>query len=194
MVSDFVHRQWCCRDCSGRAGCCLGNRLRHLSTCGARSAEERQSSPALTSKCISARGHAPWNVGPYDLVVSQSPLRSRTIPRRPRFSTAVLHRARSGVGRGLRRSACPRSALRQHPGAPRAMEAASCSYSPSSPNRARRSPTLASSGLDAEIPAWQWIPFGPVLSARAQMAGGHRPPRTRASGRGTGCLIRADNP
>ena len=27
---------------------------------------------------------------------------------------------------------------------------------------------LASSGLDAEILAWQWIPFGPVLSARAQ--------------------------
>lgn len=28
--------------------------------------------------------------------------------------------------------------------------------------------TLASGGLDAEIVAWQWIPFGPVLSARAQ--------------------------
>ena len=28
--------------------------------------------------------------------------------------------------------------------------------------------TLASCGLDAEILAWQWIPFGPVLSARAQ--------------------------
>jgi release factor glutamine methyltransferase len=27
---------------------------------------------------------------------------------------------------------------------------------------------LASSGLDAEIFAWQWIPFGPVLTARAQ--------------------------
>ncbi len=27
---------------------------------------------------------------------------------------------------------------------------------------------LASCGLDAEIVAWQWIPFGPVLSARAQ--------------------------
>ncbi|RDH75774.1 methyltransferase domain-containing protein [Mycolicibacterium moriokaense] len=27
---------------------------------------------------------------------------------------------------------------------------------------------LASHGLDAEILAWQWIPFGPVLSARAQ--------------------------
>lgn len=27
---------------------------------------------------------------------------------------------------------------------------------------------LASSGLDAEIIAWQWIPFGPVLSSRAQ--------------------------
>ncbi len=27
---------------------------------------------------------------------------------------------------------------------------------------------LASCGLDAEILAWQWIPFGPVLSARAQ--------------------------
>jgi release factor glutamine methyltransferase len=27
---------------------------------------------------------------------------------------------------------------------------------------------LASRGLDAEILAWQWIPFGPVLSARAQ--------------------------
>jgi release factor glutamine methyltransferase len=27
---------------------------------------------------------------------------------------------------------------------------------------------LASQGLDAEILAWQWIPFGPVLSARAQ--------------------------
>lgn len=27
---------------------------------------------------------------------------------------------------------------------------------------------LASSGLDAEILAWEWIPFGPVLSARAQ--------------------------
>jgi release factor glutamine methyltransferase len=27
---------------------------------------------------------------------------------------------------------------------------------------------LASSGLDAEILAYQWIPFGPVLSARAQ--------------------------
>lgn len=27
---------------------------------------------------------------------------------------------------------------------------------------------LASYGLDAEILAWQWIPFGPVLSARAQ--------------------------
>jgi release factor glutamine methyltransferase len=27
---------------------------------------------------------------------------------------------------------------------------------------------LASTGLDAEIIAWQWIPFGPVLSSRAQ--------------------------
>jgi release factor glutamine methyltransferase len=27
---------------------------------------------------------------------------------------------------------------------------------------------LASSGLDAEVIAWQWIPFGPVLSSRAQ--------------------------
>ena len=27
--------------------------------------------------------------------------------------------------------------------------------------------TLASSGLDAEVIAWQWIPFGPVLSSRA---------------------------
>jgi release factor glutamine methyltransferase len=27
---------------------------------------------------------------------------------------------------------------------------------------------LASQGLDAEIVAWQWIPFGPVLSSRAQ--------------------------
>ncbi len=27
---------------------------------------------------------------------------------------------------------------------------------------------LASCGLDAEIFAWQWIPFGPVLTARAQ--------------------------
>jgi len=27
---------------------------------------------------------------------------------------------------------------------------------------------LASCGLDAEILAWEWIPFGPVLSARAQ--------------------------
>jgi release factor glutamine methyltransferase len=27
---------------------------------------------------------------------------------------------------------------------------------------------LASCGLDAEILAWQWIPFGPVLNARAQ--------------------------
>ena len=27
---------------------------------------------------------------------------------------------------------------------------------------------LSSCGLDAEILAWQWIPFGPVLSARAQ--------------------------
>jgi release factor glutamine methyltransferase len=27
---------------------------------------------------------------------------------------------------------------------------------------------LASSGLDAEIIAWQWIPFGPVLTSRAE--------------------------
>jgi release factor glutamine methyltransferase len=27
---------------------------------------------------------------------------------------------------------------------------------------------LARSGLDAEVIAWQWIPFGPVLSSRAQ--------------------------
>jgi release factor glutamine methyltransferase len=27
---------------------------------------------------------------------------------------------------------------------------------------------LASSGLDAEAIAWQWIPFGPVLSSRAE--------------------------
>jgi release factor glutamine methyltransferase len=27
---------------------------------------------------------------------------------------------------------------------------------------------LASAGLDAEVVAWQWIPFGPVLSARAE--------------------------
>jgi release factor glutamine methyltransferase len=27
---------------------------------------------------------------------------------------------------------------------------------------------LAGAGLDAEIVAWQWIPFGPVLSSRAQ--------------------------
>jgi release factor glutamine methyltransferase len=27
---------------------------------------------------------------------------------------------------------------------------------------------LASTGLDVEILAYQWIPFGPVLSARAQ--------------------------
>jgi len=27
---------------------------------------------------------------------------------------------------------------------------------------------LASSGLDAEIVAWQWIPFGLVLSSRAE--------------------------
>ena len=28
--------------------------------------------------------------------------------------------------------------------------------------------TLASSGLDAEVIAWQWIPFDPVLSSRAR--------------------------
>ena len=33
--------------------------------------------------------------------------------------------------------------------------------------------TLASSGLDAEVIAWQWIPFDPVLSSRAP-AGGDR--------------------
>jgi release factor glutamine methyltransferase len=27
---------------------------------------------------------------------------------------------------------------------------------------------LASSGLDAEVIAWQWIPFDPVLSSRAR--------------------------
>jgi release factor glutamine methyltransferase len=27
---------------------------------------------------------------------------------------------------------------------------------------------LASTGLDAEVVAWEWIPFGPVLSSRAQ--------------------------
>ena len=27
---------------------------------------------------------------------------------------------------------------------------------------------LASAGLDAEVIAWQWIPFGPVLTSRAE--------------------------
>lgn len=52
---------------------------------------------------------------------------------------------------------------------------------------------LASSGLDAEIPAWQWIPFGPVLSARAQWLEdtGRLEPGRREEEL---VVIRADNP
>ncbi len=46
---------------------------------------------------------------------------------------------------------------------------------------------LAGAGLDAEVIAYQWIPFGPVLSSARAVAGGHgtsraRPPRRRTVG------------
>jgi release factor glutamine methyltransferase len=52
---------------------------------------------------------------------------------------------------------------------------------------------LASSGLDAEILAWQWIPFGPVLSSRAQWleGTGRLEPGRREEEL---VVIRADNP
>jgi release factor glutamine methyltransferase len=52
---------------------------------------------------------------------------------------------------------------------------------------------LASSGLDAEIVVWQWIPFGPVLSSRAQWLEdtGRLEPARREEEL---VVIRADNP
>ena len=53
--------------------------------------------------------------------------------------------------------------------------------------------TLASSGLDAEVIAWQWIPFGPVLSSRAhwlEMTGQLEPGRREEEL----LMIRADKP
>lgn len=53
--------------------------------------------------------------------------------------------------------------------------------------------TLASSGLDAEVIAWQWIPFGPVLSSRAhwlEMTGRLEPGRREEEL----LMIRADKP
>jgi release factor glutamine methyltransferase len=52
---------------------------------------------------------------------------------------------------------------------------------------------LAGSGLDAEIIAWQWIPFGPVLSSRARWLEetGRLEPGRREEEL---VVIRADNP
>jgi release factor glutamine methyltransferase len=52
---------------------------------------------------------------------------------------------------------------------------------------------LASSGLDAEILAWQWIPFGPVMTSRAQWLEdtGRLEPGRREEEL---VVIRADNP
>jgi len=53
--------------------------------------------------------------------------------------------------------------------------------------------TLASSGLDAEVIAWQWIPFGSVLSSRAhwlEMTGRLEPGRREEEL----LMIRADKP
>jgi release factor glutamine methyltransferase len=52
---------------------------------------------------------------------------------------------------------------------------------------------LARSGLDAEILAWQWIPFGPVLTSRAQWLEdtGRLEPGRREEEL---VVIRADNP
>jgi release factor glutamine methyltransferase len=52
---------------------------------------------------------------------------------------------------------------------------------------------LASSGLDAEILAWQWIPFGPVLTSRAKWLEetGRLEPGRREEEL---IVIRADNP
>jgi release factor glutamine methyltransferase len=44
---------------------------------------------------------------------------------------------------------------------------------------------LASTGLDAEVIAYQWIPFGPGVVVARALARGHRTPGAWSSGRGT---------
>ncbi|MEX3771278.1 methylase, partial [Mycolicibacterium fortuitum] len=39
---------------------------------------------------------------------------------------------------------------------------------PASPNPRKTLADLSAAGLDADIVAWQWIPFGPVLTSRAE--------------------------
>ena len=104
--------------------------------------------------------------GPFDLVVCNPPY----VPARSRRacrSASVDHRVGTRMGCRPRRPPragtavarrCPTCSL---PAAP------FWSCNRSSPYRVETLATLSGAGLDAEVVAYQWIPFGPVLSSRA---------------------------
>ena len=46
--------------------------------------------------------------------------------------------------------------------------AVSCSLQSEFADPRRTLAALSGAGLDAEVVAWQWIPFGPVLTSRAE--------------------------
>ena len=140
--------------------------IRHLSArsafrsatgCGVRSRRGRPS--RLVGPCRRIRALRSGGLQPAVRSVRPSGRRSRR---------AVAYRAAVRVGRRLRRPTRARSVVRVDAEPARRSAEQCCSCSPSSPNRERHWRRCPARGLDAEILAWQWIPFGPVLSARAQ--------------------------
>ena len=105
--------------------------------------------------------------GPFDLIVCNPPY----VPHDPSIEGMQLPShigPRTGMGCRLRRATGPRPAVRElrtnsSPTAARMLFVQSEFAGPRQ-TLAR----LAGSGLDAEVIAWQWIPFGPVLSSRSQ--------------------------
>ena len=162
-----VHRQRCRRDRGGRARAPRRSaafdicpRAVHVARqAGCESRSRRRRSSRLMGACSRIRAVRPGG--------QQSALRSAR-PDRRRPATAVACRTAARMGRGLRRPTRARPALRVDAEPARRRRHDACSCSPSSPSRGRRWRRWPACGLDAEILAWQWIPFGPVLSARAQ--------------------------
>ena len=144
-----------------------GDRLRHLLSVRSISRGNKLSTAGVEVRCASGLvGARRWNSARIDLVVCNPPY----VPHDPsdrRSRAAVGRRAVRAWDAGYdgRLVLDPLCASRAEPTGRRWHDAARAVRV----RRARKTlAALASCGLDAEIFAWQWIPFGPVLTARAQ--------------------------
>ena len=141
-----------------------GHRVRQLLACGCVCARNALTSGAYVEVHLGSWARA-VEFGPYDLVVCNPPY----VPRDPAIGRAASRRRsdRRMLGMRGRRPSCPRPVVRgsTRPARRRRHAAAGAIRIR---RTARDACGTASVGLDSQIIAYQWIPFGPVLSSRAE--------------------------